>query len=355
VPGRHSCDENWAPCMMVSMPPPTKQQIELRVNQVVTQLLASGSIEDDLVECKSEWPDPVGKARQLAGMANRSAPDPMIWIIGVDETERRLTNPPGVEVSDWLAKLEKAFDGGAPALIHHLNIILPTGEQVTALTFETDRAPYVVNVGGQGRVEREVPYRSGTGTRSAKRAELLGMLVPSVALPQCVILQAQFEMNYVERPDGGMVTDANGSLVLFVDLSERTALMPNHTMTGTVGFKSERLALNLKAWSPEMAQGMPAPRAATGMGVVEVLDGLLVTAPGSGNLGFTARYAFTPSLFFAWALEHQLELNVQIGVTGVSRHVHLRTTLNRVANVSDTLLASDAGGRTAKAKWKMID
>ncbi|MBB5788788.1 hypothetical protein [Jiangella mangrovi] len=82
--------------------PPSKQQIEVRVLEAVARVRASGAVEDDLVECKSEWPDPVQKARQLGGMANRATPEPITWIIGVDDKARAVTMPSGVEVSNWI-------------------------------------------------------------------------------------------------------------------------------------------------------------------------------------------------------------------------------------------------------------
>jgi hypothetical protein len=71
------------------------QQLEARVIDLVDLVLAGGRIEDDLVECKSQWPDPQQRSstRQLAGHANKAHDEPILWIIGIDEKTHTLTQP----------------------------------------------------------------------------------------------------------------------------------------------------------------------------------------------------------------------------------------------------------------------
>ena len=312
------------------MPPPTKQQVEVKVHEVVAQVLSSGGVEDDLVECKSKWPEPEAVARQLAGMANKSTPDPMTWIIGIDERARRLTTPQAVEISNWTAKLEKRFDGATPALLHHLNVTLASGEHVTALTFETDRAPYVVTTTGQGPAEREVPYRSGTGTRSAKRAELLRMLAPSIDVPGVVILDASFTIEHKEKPDAAAKINVSGGAKIFVEfLSNITAMIPNHTMAGTIRCGDGELSIEVKAWNPRWSWPSREPEPPPGLGVSETKDGLMITAPGSGNLHYRPQGSFDPDSYDSWITTRDLELDLRLGVTGASRDIHVRTRLRR--------------------------
>jgi len=47
--------------------------------------------EDSTVEVKSEWPDPTKTARRLAGHANASRGEPILWLIGVDEKQGLIT------------------------------------------------------------------------------------------------------------------------------------------------------------------------------------------------------------------------------------------------------------------------
>jgi len=78
------------------------QQLEARTIELVDLVLAGKRIEDDLVECKGEWPDPQKRsaARQLAGHANKAGSEPILWIIGLDEKSHALTHPSPVEVAD---------------------------------------------------------------------------------------------------------------------------------------------------------------------------------------------------------------------------------------------------------------
>jgi hypothetical protein len=70
-----------------------------------------------------------------------------------------------------------------------LDLNIPVEDKtVVALYFETDRAPFVVKVPQGGAVEREVPWREGTRVLSAKRAELLQILVPRTSNPEVEIL-----------------------------------------------------------------------------------------------------------------------------------------------------------------------
>ncbi len=164
------------------MPPRLRpQQLEARVIELVDLVLAGGRIEDDLVECKSQWPDPQQRssARQLAGHANKARGEPILWLIGLDENTHTLTQPRPVEVADWWAAVASRFDPPAPELEHHLVIPVGEGQAATALRFLTDRSPYVITGGGEnGSLEREVPIRDGTRTRSARRDELLRLLIP---------------------------------------------------------------------------------------------------------------------------------------------------------------------------------
>ncbi|MBB5790850.1 hypothetical protein [Jiangella mangrovi] len=328
--------------------PPSKPQIEVRVQDAVTRVLTSGAVEDDLIECKSVWPDPVRKARQLAAMANRATPDPITWIIGIDEKAQTIAAPPGVEVSDWIAQLEKQFDGGAPALLHHFNVTVADGEQVTVLTFETDRAPYVVKSSG-GTATREVPYRSGTGTRSASRAELLRMLAPTIDVPAVVILSARFSLTLNEPMGREPSVDCSGHVGVFVEhLADRTAMMPNHIMSGTLRGLDRSATLELRAWSPAWWAPVAVP-AETRLGVSETKDGLLITAPGSGGIGFEPKNKIDAEIFGEWILEKTLDLQMQLGVTGVSRAIHLRAVMRRQAMDSTT----NGGQKETRVSWLM--
>jgi hypothetical protein len=175
------------------------QQLEARVIGLVDLVLAGGRIEDDLVECKRQWPDPQQRSssRQLAGHANKARGEPILWIIGLDENSHALTQLDMVEVADWWAAVASRFDPPAPELEHHLIVHIGEGQAVTALRFLTDRSPYVILGGGEsGSLEREVPIRDGTRTRSARRDELLRLLIPAVAPPSAQLLAAKLRADH---------------------------------------------------------------------------------------------------------------------------------------------------------------
>jgi len=154
----------------------------------------SGHHEDDRFEFKRDWPGD-DKARQLAGSANRSRGEVLIYVIGLDERTGEVYPPSPTDPADWFAQLEAKFDGPAPELRHHLRVEVSETESVVALEFATSAAPYVVHASKNGgSPELEVPIRSGTRTRSAHRSELLRMLYPTIRLPRTEVLNATLQV-----------------------------------------------------------------------------------------------------------------------------------------------------------------
>src|SRR5262245_50206703 len=180
------------------------QQLEARVLELVDLVLAGGRIEDDLVECKGQWPDPQKRPsyRQLAGAANKARGEPILWIIGLDEDAHTLTEVRPVDLADWWPSMSSHFDQEAPELEHHRVVHVGDGQAVTALRFLTDNSPYLILSGGEdGKLDREVPIRDGTRTRSARRDELMRLLIPAVAPPVAQLLSASLTVTY-SRPEG---------------------------------------------------------------------------------------------------------------------------------------------------------
>jgi hypothetical protein len=158
-------------------------QIEGRAQEAVEVVLAGDRVEDDLIECKSDWPDE-SKVRQLAAHANAARGEPIIWLIGVHENSHEVPSLGILTQADWWAVMSKRFDEVFPELLH-VTVHIDEGKTVIALAFATDQAPYVITMGAdQGRVEREVPIRVATRTRSAHRHDLIRMLAPAVTVPQ---------------------------------------------------------------------------------------------------------------------------------------------------------------------------
>lgn len=135
---------------------------------VVERVISSQPSEDSRVECKASWLDVKNIARQLAGHANAAKGEPILWLIGVDEKGATITGAEHNALNDWYPQLTKEFDGIAPRLSTDLNI--EVGDKtIVALLFETTDAPFMIKVPNSDRLE--IPWREGTRTRSATRAE----------------------------------------------------------------------------------------------------------------------------------------------------------------------------------------
>lgn len=159
-----------------------QQRIEARALDLVETVVGGGRIEDDRVEAKREWPrDHRRAARQIAGLANAAAGEPIMWIVGLDEDGHRVADPGDVEPSTWWNQVSSRFSEVPPDL-SLLRITTPHGP-VAVLWMETGRTPYVVTTDGVGGVDREVPWRRGTTLRSAHRSEILRSVVREAQTP----------------------------------------------------------------------------------------------------------------------------------------------------------------------------
>jgi hypothetical protein len=165
------------------------QQIETWAISIADRVRDGQRVEDTRVELKATWPDPTRAARQIAGHANASRGDPVLWLIGVDE-DRGVTGAEPEDMANWWPQVESQFDGVAPEMTH-LSIPYDRAAFV-AIYMDTDRAPYVVrnpNFGTAGHpIALEVPWRDGTKTRTATRADLIRTLTPLQRLPSLEIL-----------------------------------------------------------------------------------------------------------------------------------------------------------------------
>lgn len=209
-------------------------QVESWALEIIDRVEVSQPIEDFRVELKSDWIPPEKAARRIAGHANASRGAPILWLIGIDEKRGIVTGATHEDLADWYAKVKAQFDGWAPQLTD-LNI--PVGEKtVVALLFETERIPFVVKnpafgKEGGGPVELEVPWREGTSTRSATRADLLKLLSPLQALPVFEVISGTLVAKYI---DGGSNLRWSLKLELYADTSsEDRIVIPFHRCKAT--------------------------------------------------------------------------------------------------------------------------
>lgn len=323
------------------------QQLEMRVIEVVDLVLAGARVEDDLVECKGEWPDPKKRsaARQLAGHANKAREEPILWIIGLDEKSHGLTSPSPVEFADWWASMSSCFDPPAPELEHHRVVSVGEHQTVTALRFLTDGSPYVIKGGGQdGTLEREVPIRDGTRTRSARRDELLRLLVPAVGPPSAQLLSANLNANYHPETQGrsGRTYLHLTATVFFQQpvVSTGVVMLPAHLMHARLDFDGNIGSLGGELrYSTGQGQSQPfysgqqnQPIVVTTPtilhGVDRRTDGVVITGPGS--LTVSAGVRLDGDMRSALAAADVVQTHLSFGVAGVERRVNLDAQLDYV-------------------------
>lgn len=166
-------------------------QIEYWANSAIASVEKKILVEDSRIELKTELPPADHVARRLAGHANSSNGEPILWLIGVDE-RRGVVGVCAEDIANWWPAVKACFaDEMAP---EPTEIRIPHRDlQVLAVAFQTDRLPYVVKNPKHGKesghnISLEVPWREGTAVRSAKRRDLLTLLVPRVQLPEIEVL-----------------------------------------------------------------------------------------------------------------------------------------------------------------------
>jgi hypothetical protein len=259
------------------------QQLEAWVLAIVDVVVAGRLVEDSRVELKADWPDVRTAARRIAGHGNAAEADSILWIVGLDQQKGIVPVTP-LDVAKWLPQVVAEFDGIAPSL---QDLVVPTASgSVVALLFDVSRRPFLVKntVFGQpggGPVALEVPWRSGTSIRTARRDELLRILVPLQALPSVELLEASAEvdMHGPMSPGYGPVTDVERSphlrwsfsLTLYVTpRSPDLLVLPTHkaSLTFALGSEQSRVAAQFRFFAPYRSGGP----------MESVLDSTTVTA-----------------------------------------------------------------------------
>ena len=160
--------------------------VEVWTIKIIDNVLAGKPNEDSRVELKAIWPEEKPKhiARQLAAHANASRGEPILWIIGVNQRKREVQDAQHLEVARWYEKIKACFVDQEAPVLQDLNINYED-KTVVALLFDTERFPFLIKHTNE---IFEVPWREGTLTRSAKRLELLKLLIPYQLSPRIELL-----------------------------------------------------------------------------------------------------------------------------------------------------------------------
>jgi hypothetical protein len=269
------------------------QEVEAWALQVI-DAAATGKVEDARVELKAVWPDAKKAARRIAGHANAAGGMPILWLIGVKEGVGIV--PRGdTDTADWWAQVKAEFDEGTvPHLVDRIIHVGATGS-VAAMCFRTDLAPYVVKNSDGGTVAREVPWREGTSVRSARRSDLLRVLVPMQRLPRVEIIDASLaaykghhEIEPGDESWGPDVAWVLSATLYFSTTSQDLIALPHRLM-------SAQARSGAVVWAPQdevyVGAQRPAVPGFSPKGLLQTIhngvDQLIVNGPGYGWL--TAR------------------------------------------------------------------
>jgi len=241
-------------------------QIESWTLNVIERVESGQPCEDFRVELKSEWIEPHKAARRIAGHANAARGETILWLIGVDE-DRGVIGADTNELANWFSAVVSEFDGLAPAMT---DVVVPVNDKaVVALLFETDRSPFVVKNPAHGRergeaVSHELPWREGTRTRTAKRADLIKLLTPLLYLPEFEIRSGEL---YVSHQHEGNKFKWTLKLELYVitGSSMQQLVIPFHNCSASFEIRNCMQAVpfssvNLKPPYKPVYESLPGPQ-----------------------------------------------------------------------------------------------
>lgn len=215
--------------------PMRKVDVEHWILSIADRVRAGLRNEDSRVELKREL-TPAGKAaRQIAALANAARGEPALWIIGLDEIDGVIGCTPG-DLAAWWPQVTSQFESLAPELI---DLTVPMGSvTLLGLLFGTERVPYVVKnprfgTTDGGPVEFEVPWREGTATRSARRGDLIRILVPVSRAPHVEPLDLRLVAYWGQWEKDQRRIEATIDIYM-ASISDRTVVLPFHRCQVTI-------------------------------------------------------------------------------------------------------------------------
>jgi hypothetical protein len=326
--------------------------LETRVLAAVDKIRSGVSVENDFIECKRDWPQD-SKVRQLAASLNRAGGEPVIYIIGIDEDSGEIFDVTGTEVSDWWNQITPKFDQRPPEMIRHMTVPIEDGKSVVAVAFASDRAPYVVKT-GVANPSLEVPMREGTSTRTAKRDELLRLLMPAVLLPQVVVLEVSLYSEYYppKSPNGGTEEFSSiGQLRVYLEHTGPEAVtMPAHGMRGRATIGERRFDMEVQP-PTETAQ---VPAGTVTHSFQRPSDGVTVDRPRAVPFSLTLKN-LSPEDRFLLAKADSIDVEIELEVLHSIKPLRIQAALSR--DKDSTLHKASSlddvyGGSVSAGTWR---
>jgi hypothetical protein len=139
--------------------------LESWVLRVLDQVARSAHSEDSLVELKATWPKPAIAARQIAAQANAARGAPILWLIGVDESQG-VSGASPTELANWFSAVSSHFDHVYPQL-QDLNVRFREHTVVALLFRERLAVPCAVKPSSWRRSRRPAIRRQVSASSAA--------------------------------------------------------------------------------------------------------------------------------------------------------------------------------------------
>lgn len=203
-------------------------------------------------------------------------------LIGVDEKAQNVVGADAEDMATWWPQVQKHFDEIAPEVVRHFHVLVHE-KPVVAILFDATRVPYVVQ-SAEAQVQREVPWRGASMTRSARRSELLELLVAHVFVPAIDVRSASVVLSLT---DSGMLAASVDSSLYLVPTDASHVVIPFHRCQGGVVLDEERYDLTQLRLSPPQGGTLQAPHNRS-LTIDATNDELIVAGPGIVRL--TARF-----------------------------------------------------------------
>ena len=204
--------------------------------EVVERVAKKTFAEDDLVEFKRTWIEVHTAARRIAAQANATRGEDCLWLIGIDESKPDPFCGIGdTDPDSWLREMESYFVDK-----HHPEWqcfqVAYYGKSVYAIAFRTSDFPFLISLKKlnqkfgrpEGVAEAELPWRVGTGTRSATRQQIMSLLYKVPLLPDIEVLGSQFLPNEIHFDRGFYVK------LYVIPRSRDPVIIPVHRIQWTI-------------------------------------------------------------------------------------------------------------------------